>query len=131
MPDSHARLALFPLTFVGALCGAMAVSAAPAPPAFRLGECRDTRIAGLTTPVPPDRQVELTNGLTLHYYIETHPIFPLRAGHAVRVCLVNVGTYCGFREINTRTFLLHHLYNRFRRLPERLPDTANLCAKAR
>lgn len=106
----------------------MAVSAAPAPPAFRLGECRDTRVASVNMPVPPDRRVELTNGLTLHYYQENYRLYPLKLGQPVRVCLVNIGSFCGFWEVNTRTYLFHNPLTRRRQL---LPDTANLCARAR
>ena len=128
MPDSLARRALPSLTLVCALTGPMTASAAPAPPEFRLGECRETHVAALTTPVPPDRQLELTNGLTLHYYQENYRLYPLKLGQPVRVCLVNIGSFCGFQEVNTRTYLLHNPYTRRRQL---LPDTANLCAKAR
>ncbi len=134
MPDSHARLALSSLTLVCALCGPMAVSAAPAPPAppaFRLGECRDTRVASVNMPVPPDRRVELTNGLTLHYYQENYRLYPLKLGQPVKVCLVNIATYCGSRQVNTRTYLLHQLHDAYRRRPQMLPDTVDPCARER
>jgi|GEM_PF-3715295 len=126
MPDSQTGRALFTLTLVCALGATELVSAGA--PEFRLGECRQTHVAALTTPVPPDQQLELTNGLILHYYQEMYRAYPLKLGQPVRVCLVNIGSFCGFQEVNTRTYLLHNPYTRRHQL---LPDTANLCAKAR
>ena len=85
----------------------------------------------LATPDPPDRQVELTNGLTLHYYTETRPHYPLKPGQPVKVCLVNIATYCGSRQVNTRTYLLHQLHDAYRRRPQMLPDTVDPCARER
>ena len=129
MPDSYARGALSSLTLVWALSAPIAVRAAP--PEFRLGECRETFVAALSTPDPPDRQVELTNGLTLHYYTETRPHYPLKPGQPVKVCLVNIATYCGSRQVNTRTYLLHQLHDAYRRRPQMLPDTVDPCARGR
>ena len=126
MPDSHTRRALFTLTLVCVLGAPEVVSAAA--PAFRLGECRQTHVAGLWTPVPPDRQVELTNGLILHYYQEMYRAYPLKLGQQVRVCLVNIGSFCGPRKINTRTYLLRRVDNLYARQPKMLPDTAGPCA---
>lgn len=128
MPDSRLRSALTCITLLCALGCPVGLTAAIVEPAFRLGECRETHVAALTTPVPPDQQVELTNGLTLHYYQENYRPYPLKLGQPVRVCLVNIGSFCGFLEVNTKTYLLHNPYTRRRQL---LPDTANLCAKAR
>jgi hypothetical protein len=116
---------------VGLLCALVCprpALAAPAPPAFKLGECQDTHVEAIRTPVPLDRQVLLTNGLTLHYDQETYSLYALKLGQPVRICLVNIGTFCGLHKINTRTYLLHNPYTRRKQM---LPDTASLCVKAR
>ena len=128
MPDSRVRFTLPCFVLICALGCRAGGAAKPTDPAFRLGECRETHVFALTTPVPPDQQVELTNGLTLHYYQENYRPYPLKLGQPVRVCLVNIGSFCGFQEVNTRTYLFQNPYTRKRQL---LPDTANLCAKAR
>lgn len=127
MPCStpHCSVRLIGLLF--AIIGPPVALAAP-PPVFKVGECQDTHVEAIATPAPPDNQVKLTDGLTLHYYQENYRIFPLRVGQPVRVCLIDIGRFCGFREINTRTYLLHNPYTRRRQM---LPDTAQICAKAR
>ena len=49
-------------------------------------------------------------------------------GQQVRVCLVNIGSFCGPRKINTRTYLLRRVDNLYARQPKMLPDTAGPCA---
>ena len=129
MPDDAISWRIIGCNDDWALSAPIAVRAAP--PEFRLGECRETFVAALSTPDPPDRQVELTNGLTLHYYTETRPHYPRKPGQPVKVCLVNIATYCGSRQVNTRTYLLHQLHDAYRRRPQMLPDTVEPCARER
>jgi len=123
--SASAVLGILPVFALSAL---VPTATAQTQPQFRLGECQDTHVAAISTPAPPDQQVALTNGLTLHYYHETYRVYPLKLGQPVHVCLVNIGSFCGYLEVNTRTYLLHNPYTRQRQL---LPDTPNLCAKAR
>lgn len=111
-----------------ALNGSAALSATTVEPAFRLGECRDTRVASFPTSTPPDQRVELANGLALHYDRELNIRFPLRPGQRVRVCLVDIGDYCGSRQTHTKTYLMFNTLTHWR---QTLPDTAGPCAKAR